>query len=158
MGVLNFKNITFGVKLTITEPYTEFEFLTGFESKQEDNTDTLSTSTRTLQVGDNSTGAELTMDNAELPRNKKHARLQHRIVTQGKGGFYEAYFEGEATTDEGTDPIKIKWLMRNGTFIANDSWSPTDMVTRSATLKASELVKEVDGYDGSGEYEDAENG
>jgi len=162
IGVLNFTNISCMIKLTPDEPFTEFEFLTGFDSSPNDETSTMATSTRTVQVGDNSTGTEIKLDHAELPRNKEHAKLQHRIVTQGKNGFYEAYFEGDANTDkfndDGSSTVHIRWLLRNGTFVASDSWSPTDMVTRSANLKASELIKEVDGYDGSGSYSDAISG
>lgn len=162
MGVLNFKNGTLKIKLGPNEPFTEFKFLTSFETSRQDDTDTISTSTRTVQVGDNSTGAEIKMENIELPDNKEHARLQHRIVTQGKSGFYEAIYEGDANTDnynnDGTQDVHQSWLMRNGTFIADDSWSPSDQMTRSATIKASELLKNVDGYDGSGSYEKAKNG
>jgi hypothetical protein len=82
-------------------------------------------------------------------------------VEQGKNGFYEAFFEGETNTDKfsnGSSTVAIEWLMRHGTFVANDSWSPNDMVTRSGTLKAGELIKLVDGYDGTGSYNDAKNG
>lgn len=162
MGVLNFTEGVFKIKLTPNEEFTEFEFLTAFETKKEDNTSTISTSTRTVQVGDNSTGAEITLENIELPRNKQHARLQHRIVEQGKLGFYEAIFDGKANTDnfndDGSSTVDERWLMRNGTFVADDSWSPDDKMTRSATAKASELIKLVDDYDGSGSYQDALNG
>ena len=162
IGVLNFKNIKFNVKLTPDEPFTDFEFLTGFNADPEDNTSTLATSTRTLQVGDNSTGSTIKLDQAVLPRNKEHARLQHRICTQGKNGFYEAFFEGDANTDnlnaDGTSSVHVRWLMRNGTFVPSDSYSPSDMLTGSANLKTGELIKEVDGYDGTGDYNQARTG
>jgi hypothetical protein len=46
------------------------------------------------------------------------------------------------------ETVVISWLMRNGTFLADDSWSPTDKMKRSATIKVSEIIKTVDGYDG----------
>jgi hypothetical protein len=162
MGVLNFTNGIFKIKLSPDEDYTEFKFLTGFEVTPQDDTSAIPTSTRTVQVGNSSSGAEIKLDQIELPDNSEHARLQHRIVTQGKNGFSDAIFEGYSNTDnfnsDGSSVVKQVWLMRHGTFLAADTWNPTDMLARSATIKVSELNKEVDGYDGSGDYNTAKNG
>lgn len=150
-NVLNFLNPRFLIKLKSTDKdYTEFKGLTSFEPTKQDSTDTIDTSSGTVQVGDSSTGAEAKIENIELPDNKEHAKQQHRIVTQGREGFYEAKFYGEANTISG-ETVRVEWLMRNGTFIADDSWSPTDKVKRSATIKVSEIIKTVDGYDGKGD-------
>lgn len=151
MAVFDFLNPKLLIKLKSTDKdYTEFKFLTAFEPTHQDDTDTLSTSTGTVQVGDASTGAEAKIEGIELPANSTHAKQQHRIVTQGRKGFYEAIFKGEANAENG-ETIPMVWLMRNGLFLADDSWSPTDKMKRSATIKVGEIVKTVDGYDGKGE-------
>ena len=149
MAVFDFLNPTLLIKLKESDKdYVEFKFLTSFEPKNQDDTDTLSTSTGTVQVGNAATGAEVKIEGIELPADAEHAKQQHRIITQGRRGFYEAKFVGEANT-EGNESVKIEWLMRNGTFLADDSWSPTDKLKRKATIKVSEIIKSVDGYDGT---------
>lgn len=151
MAVLDFTNPTLLIKLKETDKdYTEFKFLTKFEPSIQDDSDTLSTSTGTVQVGNASTGAEVKIEGIELPDNLTHAKQQHRIITQGRKGFYEAKFYGEANLANG-ETVTEEWLMRNGTFLADDSWSPTDKLKRKATLKASEIIKNVGGYDGTTE-------
>lgn len=153
MAVLDFINPKLLIKLKETDKdYTEFRFLTTFEPTKQDDTDTMSTSTGTVQVGNAATGAEVKIEGIELPDNANHAKAQHRIVTQGSKGFYEAKFSGEANMQDG-ETITEVWLMRNGTFLADDSWSPTDKMKRSATIKVSEIIKTVGGYDGLGEVE-----
>jgi hypothetical protein len=149
MAVLDFSTPTLLIKLKETDPdYTEFKFLTKFEPSIQDDSDTVSTSTGTVQVGNSSTGAEVKIEGIELPDSVAHAKQQHRIITQGRKGFYEAKFFGEANLVNG-ETVTESWLMRNGTFLADDSWSPTDKLKRKATLKASEITKDVGGYDGT---------
>ncbi|UTB32720.1 MAG: hypothetical protein NKF70_00070 [Methanobacterium sp. ERen5] len=151
MAVLDFLNPRLLIKLKENDKdYTEFKFLTSFEPSNQDDSDTLSTSTGTVQVGNAATGAEVKIEGIELPDNAAHAKAQHRIITQGRKGFYEAKFSGEANLANGETVVE-SWLMRNGTFLADDSWSPTDKLKRKATLKASEIIKTVDGYDGKSE-------
>ena len=153
MAVLDFINPRLLIKLKETDQdYTEFKFLTSFEPTKQDDTDTLSTSTGTVQVGNAATGAEIKIEGVELPDNLQHAKEQHRIVTQGSKGFYEAKFTGESNMGN-NETVTEEWLMRNGTFNADDSWSPTDKMKRSATIKVSEIIKSVGGYDGTGEIQ-----
>lgn len=151
MAVFDFINPTLLIKLKETDKdYTEFKFLTSFEPSNQDDSDTLSTSTGTVQVGNAATGAEVKIEGIELPDNAAHAKAQHRIVVQGRRGFYEAKFSGEANMSN-NETVVEEWLMRNGTFLADDSWSPTDKMKRKATIKVSEIIKSVDGYDGTTE-------
>jgi hypothetical protein len=152
MAVFDFNNPKLLIKLKETDKkYTEFKFLTAFEPTLQDDTDTLSTSSGTVQVGNAATGAEVKIEGIEMPDNIKHAKEQHRIVTQGRRGFYEAIFKGESNTVNNSETVPITWLMRNGTFSMDDSWSPTDKLKHSATIKVSNIHKSVDGYDGEGE-------
>lgn len=154
----NFTNVKLLINLVPGEPFTEFKFLDSVDITPQDETSTKVTSTGTVQVGYNSTGAEMSLENSELPDSKEHARLQARIIKQGKRGFNEAIFEGDANTAYTDGTVRQKFLMRGGTFIAEKKYSPTDMMNGSATLKASEAILLVDGYDGEGSYQDALNG
>lgn len=152
MAVLDFLDPKFTVKLKKTDSFiTEFKFLSAFEPARNDNTDTIPTSTGDVQVGDSSTGAEIKIEGIELPDTLLHAKRQHRVRIQGRKGFYEAKFTGKTKLKNG-ETVNVVWLMRNGTFTADASWSPTDKLKRSATLKVSEIIETVGGYPGTGAY------
>ena len=146
----DFKNARLLIKLKSTDKdYTEFKFLTSFETKNTDNSDSVETSSGTIQTGSSSTGSQIKIENIELPDNVKHAQEQHRIVIQGRAGFYEAKFVGNANTNTNDVTINETWLLRGGTFLADDKWSPKDKMTRSATINVSNIIKSVNGYDGT---------
>jgi hypothetical protein len=146
----DFKNARLLIKLKSGDKdYTEFKFLTSFETKNVDNSNSVETSSGTVQTGSSSTGSQIKIENIELPDNLKHAQQQHRIVVQGRAGFYEAKFVGNANTNVDGGVITETWLLRNGTFLADDKWSPKDKMTRSATINVGHVIKSINGYDGT---------
>jgi hypothetical protein len=146
----DFTNARLLIKLNSTDTdYTEFKFLTSFETKNVDNSNSVETSSGTVQTGSSSTGSQIKIENIELPDNLKHAQEQHRIVVQGRAGFYEAKFVGNANTNTTDETVVETWLMRMGTFLADDKWSPKDKMTRSATINVGQVIKSINGYDGT---------
>lgn len=125
-----------------------FRYSTAFSPTTPDTPDPIKTSTGPIQPGADDDTVSMEFEGVVFPESYLHDILQVWSLNYGSiTGFDLALLRG-FTRNTQTGAAKYsenQWKFSSGTIKADDSWSPDDKLTRSFSLKATNLIRVING-------------